>query len=690
MRMHKGRENNDGTFSIGKTWDLDELSSIQSYNAWTPTNPSEQQQKQWASNVGFTVTIQKPYYWHARTSKEKEFFIGSLLKIYRKYTGGKVPKLIGFDDRERQLLIGAPPAPRGPGPVPTSDGPMSPPQPPSSHSSRPQSPYSSRAPSRDEHGEFKRQPSEEYFLRAQRSRDQMRKPSPGQPPKPMVPSPLAAPQGPPPAIPQDQRDKPPSRSGDTRGPKTPILAPEAKGGEFPNDLPTVPALNTKGNPPADSEASSLTSSHLDPRPPSSREGKSAPELRPTLRAQTSGLSSIEAKRSKDDLRPTTPGSVSGESRPYAQSPASSLGQKHHAAESTEKVPIPEPLAPSRGHIGMNGSPDVSPGTNAIDDAAAAESAEPIVPTLSHEAKSNEPVTETAAVSLPTSPPEPPAPTEDESDAHRPGLGPMVKKKPSRDVAGAFRKAANAYGAFRPRPGGAGEKLMAAAKRQKEIADEPDGITSVVPAPSLLRTGNEPATPETPDKELVPPVVSPSKETPTVEVTQAAVEETAAVAIGAQEQPRDSSRAAVKVDSDERSRSVSPSPHGGRRKRREDNTIKYCQALGIEAKVLDGCGINFDDILTDLGWNGRLSDDKRIEDLEADIRREIGRVEATSWLGNLEQQEGKVDNLARLIDKTIEECDELDGLLTLYAHELNVSSNVPKLFGLTNIDTDSSG
>jgi hypothetical protein len=95
-------------------------------------------------------------------------------------------------------------------------------------------------------------------------------------------------------------------------------------------------------------------------------------------------------------------------------------------------------------------------------------------------------------------------------------------------------------------------------------------------------------------------------------------------------------------------------------------------LGVDSNILEGRGADFDDILTDLGWNGRLSDDKKIEDLEADIRREIGRVEATSWLGNLEQQEGKVDQLARLIDKTIEECEELDGLLTLYSHELNVS------------------
>lgn len=234
--------------------------------------------------------------------------------------------------------------------------------------------------------------------------------------------------------------------------------------------------------------------------------------------------------------------------------------------------------------------------------------------------------------------------------------------------------------------------MAAAKQQRGDPEEPDGITGVVPAPSLRpNTATQspvsevPSTPtlQTPETEVPPPVslakeapppLSPAREPPpTVEITQAVAEEPATPTIEVQEEPRDTSRSTVQVPVDQRSRSASPSPHDRNRRRREDNTIKYCLAIGIDPKVLDGRGIDFDDILTDLGWNGRLSDEKRIEDLEADVRREIGRVEATSWLGNLEQQEGKVDQLARLIDKTVEECDELDGLLTLYSHELNVSN-----------------
>lgn len=407
------------------------------------------------------------------------------------------------------------------------------------------------------------------------------------------------------------------------------------------------------------------------------------EAKPYLRTKESGFSSPEVKHSTDGLRPTTPTSVASGSLNVTQSPASSLGQRSPRNEMKDKVSIPEPLRRPREAGGLTDSPDITPVVASpslepklTDDNGPKPVAEPIAPTPSTESSPTEFVPENA---LPFGSPE----------AHRPGLGPMIKKKQSKEVAGAFRKAATAYGAFKPRPGGAGERLMAAvtAQKQKIEVDEPDGITGVVPAPSL-RPGNELQTPESevappisPVKETPPPP-SPALDPPTVEVTQAAVEETAVTATAqVQEESRDTSRSTVKVPVDERSRSASPSPHDRNRRRREDNTIKYCEALGIDNSLLDGRGVDFDDILTDLGWNGRLGDEKRIEDLEADVRREIGRVEATSWLGNLEQQEGKVEQLARLIEKTVEECDELDGLLTLYSHELNVSCLFSHVFAL---------
>ncbi|KAG0633645.1 exocyst complex component Sec3-domain-containing protein [Tuber brumale] len=92
VRMHKARENPNGGFQIGKTWNLDDLTEIENYIA-----PFEK---------GFTVTIIKPYYWQANSSKEKDFFISSLLKIYKKYTGGKIPTLIGFAGTEVDKMLG--------------------------------------------------------------------------------------------------------------------------------------------------------------------------------------------------------------------------------------------------------------------------------------------------------------------------------------------------------------------------------------------------------------------------------------------------------------------------------------------------------------------------------------------------------------------------------------------------------
>ena len=48
VRVHKARENASGTFSIGKTWDLDSLGPIRNYHELVP-------------DVGFAVSLGKPY-----------------------------------------------------------------------------------------------------------------------------------------------------------------------------------------------------------------------------------------------------------------------------------------------------------------------------------------------------------------------------------------------------------------------------------------------------------------------------------------------------------------------------------------------------------------------------------------------------------------------------------------------------
>lgn len=103
VRLHKSKENSNGTFSIGKTWNLDDLTRIESYTG-PETSPNY---RDWAGDTGFQVTLGKPYFWHAQTDKEKKFFIASLIKIYGKYTGGKTPELAGFEQKEYEQVMGA-------------------------------------------------------------------------------------------------------------------------------------------------------------------------------------------------------------------------------------------------------------------------------------------------------------------------------------------------------------------------------------------------------------------------------------------------------------------------------------------------------------------------------------------------------------------------------------------------------
>src|ERR1700733_4578030 len=83
--MHKTRENANGTFSIGKTWGVDQLEKLEE------TNP-----------LGFIITIQKPYYWVTDTTKEKYTFVTALVQVFRKFTGGKTPEIVGFESIFRQ------------------------------------------------------------------------------------------------------------------------------------------------------------------------------------------------------------------------------------------------------------------------------------------------------------------------------------------------------------------------------------------------------------------------------------------------------------------------------------------------------------------------------------------------------------------------------------------------------------
>ncbi|KAI9717184.1 MAG: hypothetical protein M1812_004932 [Candelaria pacifica] len=753
VRVHKARENDNSSFSIGKTWNLDDLTAIESFSSVAAAETEEQQQrKQWAGGVGFMVTIQKPYYWQATTPKEKEFFIASLVKIYRKYTGGKLPKLTGFDPRETEQSVG-PPAQQPRNDVAVNDG-TQPQRRSPSDQGRGQPPGRPVSPSR----EPGRRPSQEQSMRRPDNRDPPQR-QPGQHP-PNRPAPAPAPY-----LSQVQLRSTRANSPGNPGNTTNVAGPPPSFGpqnlrkvagrrsveSFQNEqqAPTVgripfnvgagrgvrqdrtPSPDVRNTPPGSQPTQSSESNHY----PSPIRNGTPPALAPGIQSRSRSrppipgpLGSVgqQSSRGKSNEDFSTPLSTPGIRREDGRTPP--RGSDRPARES--------PTAQSELRSGTNGyftqsngvgtvSMDLPPGTHFEPPLVAQHEVQsrarhenfpavvqppmpqapapkpPITPVISTQAthlhgsphpQENIPqvpipqtftkgaqndgvISAAESPATPISPLEPPPEPKNE-EFHRPGLGPMIKKKSNKDIANQFRKAANAYNAFKPRAGGAGDRVREGKESPK---DGPDGITSVVPAPSLLRgisQGNSrSATPSQPREEqplqVQTPVDTPRSAValPQVEVTSPKTE--TPVVNG--DRPGPPQVKQPRTPSPDKSRSKSPQPHEARKqKRRSERTAKYIAALGINPMLLEDRALDIEPILSEFGWDGESSRAKQLETLEADIKREIGRVEAGSWLGHLEQKDERVEAVETMLDKAIAECDEMDGLLTLYGAELNVS------------------
>ncbi|KAI9851382.1 MAG: hypothetical protein M1838_003845 [Thelocarpon superellum] len=581
VRMHKARENNNGSFSIGKTWVLDDLSAIQSFTGPASLKREEEQQRQWAGGAGFVVTISKSYYWQAGTSKEKDFFIASLVKIYKKYTAGKAPELLGFDAREREQLLG-PQAARGP-------------------------------------------------------------------------------------------------------------TPDAVPREVPRDINTRDAAISPAAPP-------LRSPYLPVEEP-----------RPSIDSRTGSLT----------------GSVPSSLPSNGISAARGYGR-----DSSDGPKAPSDGRPSRDETWMAPRKPEFPKPDYVkSEYAKPEYAKPALPPPDHPkadlAKTEAPSESKESVTSPSS-----VDSRDREDEdHRPGLGPMIKQKSRRDIGAAFRKAATAYTAFRPRPGGAGEKL------REEGLKEPDGMTAVVPAPSPLSRGVSQDGSVSGAKRIS----DATEPVPEVMVTGAM-----------SPPPRPAHRPYSSRERNEASRPSTPRtslPKAGivartpppaaaaaaaiqqRKKAQAEETARYVAHLGIDPHLLGDKATDIDWILSDFGCSGGdvksgregtggkegemrgspsrrptpqsgstafpaplASRLKKPEELEAELKRELGRVEAGSWLGlasasaasssspsrqsssqapqQFEEKDERVAVVERLLDQAMAECDELQGLLTLYSVELS--------------------
>ncbi|KAF2197886.1 hypothetical protein GQ43DRAFT_402093 [Delitschia confertaspora ATCC 74209] len=910
VRLHKGRENANGTFSIGKTWNMEDLSAIENWVHLVPKNKEQAERKQWAGDTGFTVTIAKPYYWKAGTAKEKEFFIASMIKIFHKYTQGMFPTLSGFDEAQKQALMSSQASPQ-PSQASLVQAPSISSQSPNSLMPPP-SPLTTgfkRAPSHQE----MRPPPVELDSRPSPVRDDRRPPPLGERrpsgdqrrPPPLGadrrPPPLGADRRPPP-LGDDRRPpgsrpttgdseripprRPPTAEGERRPPplrgpqgqsrpptgdddrrppalrgapsqgqlkSQPQMPPYIQGqdGErrprprpsmeqnlrsmpsrervdmrspssreqmrsIPTELPgsTPPLPPTQGEPfqssrlqpiphrPKTPESVSATPSNMSPtrRPRQADDARSQksveeaipngtglkvasrdprrPNMHPSLNGRdesprslrpgtsqsnaSSTFSRTEESMTEDRMQRTAPPE---RKRPPMPSSLSQQSQRSLGSDSNTEfhTPLPSPPPPSlpaalqvgrrtpdvnretsrppvneetqsnnlETEIQMprGGQPSTSdaPQSNKLEKAPAISQATqplsfdrptqppafplPAIPkasqskllspaadiervqsapaetktTDSQPAESQLARTETKLADMQatstemditrsqSAPPEaPPSETEDE-DEHRPGLGPMVKKKP-KEVANTLRKAAFAYGVFKPRAGGAADKLF---HKEAKASDEPDGIRGVVPAPSRKVVNKEPETPIESDKKWeLENKVEPEKniETDTKPELDKPTDKPSKIPSVTISSPLSPSTVAGPVEKEQKSsgpEQLSKQETDARKKmRRSNQQTQNISKLGIDPHVIDDRGLEFEALLSDFGWGNSELSPRNLETVESDIKREIARVEAGSWLTHLEQKDDRVEAVEKLLDRAIAECDELEGLITLYNVELS--------------------
>ena len=653
--MHKSKENFNGAFSIGKTWSLDDLRAIESF-----TGPYVNPEKAaYAGKSGFVVTLGKPYFWRAHAEKEKRFFIASLIKIYGKYTGGKHPELVGFDQRELEQVTGAASGRRQQGPAATAPRGLPPPDlgnrniSVSSASSGPRSGYSRDAPAVTT-------PQSSVPTDFQSA----------MPPQFPQSSPLRQPQPPDGALPSSTIS---------------IDSPRAAN-SFDSGRPSQqrdPSLRrlASSNKSQDSIATSFRSDEAVVIPPSRRNGgmrfgepvqpleSTKDERPPERRRPPIDLARPPNGNSTDkDLMPSPlmPGQRQEPSLPPRSTDRMSPKKKRMELKAEGTTDLRSELGSFKEKISQSQTPKSAPRLNLQEmldklssspapPSAATSPKPPATPTQAEEkgaskepqpkltlagvlkkavevAKANGEIGSPASQpgTRPSSPKSPPGslnPPPD--DDNRPGLGPMIKQKSKGDIAGAFWKAATVAGVFKPRQGGAMDQF----RKAQSKSDGPDGITSVVPAPpKQTKEGDRSSVPEV--KVTVPDTSRPTSTQPPQQ--EEAVKEEGPVG-----------RALV-----------------------TGNDEKYLQALGVDAAILDKRAKGFTDWLDYFYWvPGESMRNASFDDMKLDVEREINRAQAGGWVGRFQEEDDRVEAIKTGLEQSIAECDELDNLLTLYNVEL---------------------
>ena len=254
--------------------------------------------------------------------------------------------------------------------------------------------------------------------------------------------------------------------------------------------------------------------------------------------------------------------------------------------------------------------------------------------------------------------ETPESTADATEDARPGLGPMIKAKKSKgELAGTLWKAASTAAAFKPRPGGAGERLR---ELVKKASNEPDGITGVVPAPPRPIPAPEPTPPVEPAKSKE--VEDDGHLLPEVKVTVPNSSRPTSLQAAANEAKRKSM---------EPRKEDKPEPL-----RVTGNDAKYFATLGVDTSFLVDSAYQFAGWLDHFGWvPGEKMRNRNFDEMKIDLDRELNKAQAGGWVARFQEEDERVDAIKKGLDVAIAECEELDNLLTLYSVELSVSGSM---------------
>ncbi|KAL8661516.1 MAG: hypothetical protein Q9202_005525 [Teloschistes flavicans] len=703
VRMHKARENDNNTFSIGKTWNLDDLNSIQSFTSAVPVTPEDRQNKELAGSVGFIVTISKPYYWQSQTSREKDFFIFSLIKIYKKYTGGRIPELLGFDHQELETFAAAM------GPPPGAARPARPEPPKVESNASTQGSLNSRPPPMQQPMRLPSGPQAQLQQPAI-AQQQERGPPPRSENRPRLPQER-------PSHDRQFQERPlrPTDS-DERIAQIPGSFPQS---DFVRDLrpqTSQTQLRKKRSESPAFQSDGSTSQDLTPSKNGMSHSDDPLNNEPQYRVLHSARTGDERARQNGNYaygpQHGTPPTSSQTPAPFRSgAPPSS----HPSQESLKEQIRPSTADPKPTPLVPKPLRNQSSTENARPPITARSSREPskerwhpvpdpskdvLQPPIYHQAASSEisrydesrpstairdttadvtppsTNTENTEPDLNTVPPSQsamPTPPDTPTESHRPGLGPMIKtKRSNKEIASQFRKAATAYNAFKPRAGGAVDRLR---EHQQSSTGAPDGITGVVPAPSLLKNGSQSiannSRSQTPD---LMPVQQPDQQgiVPTVKVDSPPPKPASPVKTQSLIQEPPSPQDVPQMEPEKLDPTEKPTDEQ-RRKRRSDHSAKYAKALAVDPQLLIGRTLDIETSLNDFGWGEEPDQRCSYQELQTNVQQELERAEAGGWINAIEQNDDRIVALGTMMDRVIGECEELDGLLTLYGVELSTLS-----------------